>query len=243
MVRASGCRVGIAPLGPGGLSGWAHGLPRHSVTHVFLLHDLVSARTWLAAGNVLAGWVTGSASLLVIVIGVSVGNGRCQPRWSACSASAASCGAMSTSRVSSARPGLMLDARLSGWPAQARAGYHWGIVPRWRTCPLYVRAQGGPGSRRVGRTTWRQVLLPAQTGPGREPALGVSGVGAPRVQFVSWAGSRLHPSLRGCPRLAARGGMGRCACGLPPPPTDGRPRWRSTRPGQRPVPLAQRGPR
>jgi hypothetical protein len=42
---------------------------------VFLLRDLVSARTWLPPGNVLAGCVTGLVSFLVIVIGVSVGIG------------------------------------------------------------------------------------------------------------------------------------------------------------------------
>lgn len=36
-------------------------------------------------------------------------------------------------RLERARLGLMLDVRLPGWPAQARAGYHRGVVPRWRT--------------------------------------------------------------------------------------------------------------
>jgi signal transduction histidine kinase len=31
------------------------------------------------------------------------------------------------------RLGFLLDARLPGWPEEARAGYVWGIIPRWRT--------------------------------------------------------------------------------------------------------------
>ena len=31
-----------------------------------------------------------------------------------------------------ARLGLMLGVRIPAWPAEARAGYRWGIVPRWR---------------------------------------------------------------------------------------------------------------
>jgi hypothetical protein len=37
--------------------------------------------------------------------------------------------------------------------------------------------------------------------------------GAARAQFVSWAGSRLRSSLRGCLRLAAAGAWGGFACG------------------------------
>jgi signal transduction histidine kinase len=101
---------------------------------VFLLRDLVSARTWLAAGNVLAGCVTGFVSFLVIVTGVSVGIGALP----AVLAGVLGFGCVLRfdeyfARFERARLGRMLDARLSGWPAQARAGYHWGIVPRWRT--------------------------------------------------------------------------------------------------------------
>ena len=44
-------------------------------------------------------------------------------------------------------------------------------------------------------------------------AIGYVGVARPRVQVVSLAGARLRSSLRGCPRLAAAGAWGGCACG------------------------------
>ncbi len=86
------------------------------------------------AGSVLAGCVTGFVSFLVIIIGVSVGIGTLP---------AALAGVLCFgfvlrfdeyfARFERARLGLMLGARLPGWQARARAGYRWGIVPRWRT--------------------------------------------------------------------------------------------------------------
>jgi DNA-binding CsgD family transcriptional regulator len=126
--------VGIASPRAGGLPGWAHGPPFPSVTYVFLLRDVVSARTWLAAGSVLAGCVTGLAAFLVIIIGVSAGIGTL----AAALAGVLVFGCVLRfdeyfARFERARLGLMLGARLPGWPASARAGYRWGIVPRWRT--------------------------------------------------------------------------------------------------------------
>jgi signal transduction histidine kinase len=101
---------------------------------VFLLRDLVSARTWLAVGNMLTGFVTGLVSFCVAVSLLFFGFGGvpfallglpvlgCLLRFNQGFAAA-----------ERARLGLMLDARLRGWPAQVRAGYHWKIVPRWRT--------------------------------------------------------------------------------------------------------------
>jgi len=40
-----------------------------------------------------------------------------------------------------ARLDLMLGVRIPAWPAEARAGYRWGIIPRWRT--LTERAARG----------------------------------------------------------------------------------------------------
>jgi signal transduction histidine kinase len=101
---------------------------------VFLIRDLVSARTWLAVGSVLAGFAVGLVSFVVVVTGVSAGAGLlpaalvgvlvlgCVLRFSEYFA-----------RFERARLGLMLDARVAGWPDRARAGYRWWIVPRWQT--------------------------------------------------------------------------------------------------------------
>jgi signal transduction histidine kinase len=81
-----------------------------------------------------AGCVTGFVSFLVIIIGVSVGIGTLP----AALAGVLGLGCVLRfdeyfARFERARLRLMLDARLPGWPARARAGYRWGIVPRWRT--------------------------------------------------------------------------------------------------------------
>ncbi len=73
-------------------------------------------------------------SFLVVLIGVSAGVGTLP----AALAGVLGFGCVLRfdeyfARFERARLGLMLDARLPGWPAQARAGYHRGIVPRWRT--------------------------------------------------------------------------------------------------------------
>jgi hypothetical protein len=74
---------------------------------------------------------------------------------------------------------------------------------------------GGPGSRwsaRLderpgGRSSSRLIL--DQAGNGYRGMW----AGAPRAQFVSWAGSRLRSSLRGCPRLVAAGAWGGARAG------------------------------
>jgi signal transduction histidine kinase len=101
---------------------------------VFLLRDLVSARTWLALGNVLSGFVTGLISFCVIVSVLPTGLATA---WLA-GAGVPLLGCLlrfteGFAAAERARLGLMLDAHLPGWPAQTRAGYIWGIVPRWRT--------------------------------------------------------------------------------------------------------------
>lgn len=101
---------------------------------MFLLRDLVSARSWLAAGSVLAGCVTGFVSFLVIVTGVPAGIGALP----AALAGVPVLGCVLRfdeyfARFERVRLGRMLGARLPGWPDRARAGYRWGIVPRWRT--------------------------------------------------------------------------------------------------------------
>ena len=104
---------------------------------MFLLRDLVSPRTWLAMTSHLAGLFIGlrwssvvftfglglGFSLLVLaLIGLPVlGLTLRLADWFAA--------------AERARLGLMLGARIPAWPAASspsRAGYRWGIVPRWR---------------------------------------------------------------------------------------------------------------
>jgi hypothetical protein len=74
------------------------------------------------------------------------------------------------------------------------------------------RRTGGPGERPAGRTTWRPVLVPAHTGQAREWLSGGIWAGGPVRSVVSLR-ARLRSSLRECPRLAAAGAWGGCACG------------------------------
>jgi signal transduction histidine kinase len=78
--------------------------------------------------------VAGFVSFLVILIGVSVGIGTVP----AALAGVLCFGCVLRfdeyfARFERARLGFMLGARLPGWPDWARAGYRWGIVPRWQT--------------------------------------------------------------------------------------------------------------
>lgn len=109
--------------------------------NMFLIRDLVSARAWLAMVHHLAGVFTGLVICFVIVIGFALGFGLLPlallglpvlgvtlrlAGWSA--------------HAERARFGLMLGARLPAWPAGARPGYRWGVIPHWRML--------------AGRATW-----------------------------------------------------------------------------------------
>ena len=100
---------------------------------MFLLRDLVSPRTWLAMISHLAGLVIGFAVIFVFTFGLGFGFSLVVialvglpvlgvtlrfAEWFA--------------TAERARLGLMLGVRIPAWPAEARAGYRWGIVPRWR---------------------------------------------------------------------------------------------------------------
>ncbi len=101
---------------------------------MFLVRDLVSPRTWLAMTSHLAGLFLGLAVMLFFVIGLSLGFSLLVlalvglpilgltlrvADWFA--------------RVERARIRLMLGVPIPAWPDGIRAGYRWGIVPRWRT--------------------------------------------------------------------------------------------------------------
>jgi signal transduction histidine kinase len=99
---------------------------------MFLLRDLVSARTWLALIHHLAGLFLGCAAIFVVTFGLGFGAGMLVllvgvpvlgltlrlGDWFA--------------RAERARFALLLGVPIPTWPAGARAGYRWGLVPRWR---------------------------------------------------------------------------------------------------------------
>ena len=133
---------------------------------MFLLRDLVSARTWLATASVLAGFVTGLVSFCVVVSALATGLSTV---WLA-GAGVPLLGCLlwfnrGFAAAERARLSLMLDAHLPGWPEQARAGFVWGIVPRWRTI--------------TNRAAWSELGYSLLRFP-----LGVAGFG---VIIASWA--------------------------------------------------------
>ena len=103
---------------------------------MFLVRDLVSPRTWLAMISHLAGLVIGFAVIFVFTFGLAFGFSLVVlalvglpvlgvtlrfAEWFA--------------TAERARFGFLLGVRIPAWPAGSsseRAGYRWGIVPRWR---------------------------------------------------------------------------------------------------------------
>ncbi len=101
---------------------------------MFLLRDLVSARTWLAMTQHLAGLFIGSVAIFVVTFGLGFGFGFVVvglvgipilgvtlrlADWFA--------------QAERARIAFMAGVRIPAWPVEGRAGYRWGIIPRWRT--------------------------------------------------------------------------------------------------------------
>ncbi len=104
---------------------------------MFLLRDLVSARTWLAMTQHLAGLFVGFVAIFIVTFGLGFGFGGLflalaglpllglmvwLAHWFA--------------RAERARFGLLLGTRIPAWPAPGSAGraeFRWGIIPRWRT--------------------------------------------------------------------------------------------------------------
>ncbi len=103
---------------------------------MFLLRDLVSARTWLAMAHHLAGMILGLAAIFIIVFGLTFGVGGLLialvglpllgvtirvADWFA--------------RAERARFAFLLGTRIPAWPAPGaagRTGFRWGVIPRWR---------------------------------------------------------------------------------------------------------------
>jgi len=100
---------------------------------MFLVRDLVSPRTWLAMTSHLAGFVMGLAVFVVIVTGLSLGFGLLVLALVGLPLLGLTLRLATYFAVAErARIGLMLGTPIPAWPAGNRAGYRWGIVPRWR---------------------------------------------------------------------------------------------------------------
>jgi signal transduction histidine kinase len=103
---------------------------------MFLLRDLVSARTWLAMTQHLSGLLVGFAAIFIVTFGLGFGFAGLffaliglpllgvvlrLGDWFA--------------RAERARFAFVLGMTIPAWPAPGapgRAGFRWGIIPRWR---------------------------------------------------------------------------------------------------------------
>jgi signal transduction histidine kinase len=109
---------------------------------MFLLRDLVSPRTWLAMISHLAGLFMGLAVMVVLVTGLSLGFSLLVLALTGLPILGLTLrGATLYATAERARLDLMLGLRIPAWPDGSRAGYRWGIIPRWRT--LTERATWG----------------------------------------------------------------------------------------------------
>ena len=109
---------------------------------MFLLRDLVSPRTWLAMISHLAGLFLGIAIMVVVVTGLSLGFSLLVLALTGLPILGLTLRAATLyATAERARLDLMLGVRIPAWPAEARAGYRWGIIPRWRV--LTERATWG----------------------------------------------------------------------------------------------------
>jgi signal transduction histidine kinase len=100
---------------------------------MFLVRDLVSPRTWLAMISHLAGLFLGIAVMVVVVTGLSLGFSLLVLALAGLPILGLTLRAATLyAAAERARLSLMLGVQIPVWPAEARAGYRWGIVPRWR---------------------------------------------------------------------------------------------------------------
>ena len=100
---------------------------------MFLLRDLVSPRTWLAMTSHLAGLFLGLVAVVVYTVGLSVGASLLVVALVGLPILGVTLRLMEWFAMAErARLALMLGVRIPAWSADGRAGYRWGIVPRWR---------------------------------------------------------------------------------------------------------------
>ena len=100
---------------------------------MFLLRDLVSPRTWLAMIHHLAGLFIGIAAYALFVTGLSLGFSLLVVVLVGLPVLGVTMRmADAFADAERARFAFLLGVRIPAWPAGGRAGYRWGIVPRWR---------------------------------------------------------------------------------------------------------------
>jgi signal transduction histidine kinase len=99
---------------------------------MFLIRDLVSARTWLALIHHLVGLFIGIAAITVVTTGLSLGFSLLVlvVGLPLLGLTLRLAGAFASAER--ARFAFLLGVRIPAWPAPGRDGYLWGIVPRWR---------------------------------------------------------------------------------------------------------------
>src|SRR6516162_8964554 len=133
MVRTARSEVGLPSPRSRGSIRWQPRAPCHSVGAMFLLRDLVSPRSWLAMISHLAGLFMGLAVLVVFVTGLSLGFSLLVLALVGLPILGLTLRAAALyATAERARLDLMLGERIPAWPAESRAGYRWGIIPRWR---------------------------------------------------------------------------------------------------------------
>jgi signal transduction histidine kinase len=104
---------------------------------MFLLRDLVSARTWLAMTQHLTGLVVGFVAIFIVTFGLGFG-------FAGLFFALAGLPLLGVTlrltqwfdQTERARIALFTGVRIPAWPAAdsaGRAGYRWGVIPRWRT--------------------------------------------------------------------------------------------------------------
>ena len=100
---------------------------------MFLVLDLVSPRTWLALIHHWVGLFVGIVALTVVCTGLSLGAGLLVIVFAGIPILGVTLRLTDwLARAERARFAFLLGVPIQAWPAQARAGYRWGVVPRRR---------------------------------------------------------------------------------------------------------------
>jgi signal transduction histidine kinase len=100
---------------------------------VFAVRDLVSPRTWLAYIHHMAGLFIGLATFTLTVVLLAFGVALLPLMLLGVPVlGLAARGAGWVARFERARFAFFLGVRIASWPAAARGGYRWGLVPRRR---------------------------------------------------------------------------------------------------------------
>ena len=151
---------------------------------MFLIRDLVSARTWLAMVHHMTGLFLGIAMFFIVVAGIALGVGLIP--LALAGLPVLGCTLRVTRGFSHAERARfrLLGVDIRGWPAEARAGFRWVIVPRVRTLS--------------DRATWLEVGYALMRFP--------ASLAATVVSVVGWAGGLVLVSLPFYNRFLPGGG-------------------------------------